>query len=281
MNANYGSGNRLGETRPAVRLGKTKPIGTAAGRRWHGSGPRWPCRHGQDARATGTPNAMNRVWEPTHGRDAHATRTPDGVTANLPNKPELGQIGVSGGNRARTFRAKQSQFRPGLQEGQRLCRKGVMVNRTFDRARKNKANFPAWARRRGLREPPYQGHPPSRQEGSKPGGESAGAPVDVAPEGVRWADGRAGPGGPRQSHGRSLPGDADRGAASVGGPEGEGRLPGALGPYGGISMSSGAISRSVRDRIAMLTGRWKRLGPALPGLRYKRPSFHSTAGLWE
>jgi hypothetical protein len=35
--------------------------------------------HGRDAHATGTPNAIDRVWEPTHGRDAHAT----GVTRDL------------------------------------------------------------------------------------------------------------------------------------------------------------------------------------------------------
>jgi hypothetical protein len=38
--------------------------------------------HDRDGRATGTPNAIKRVWEPTHGRDAHATETPCGVTTN-------------------------------------------------------------------------------------------------------------------------------------------------------------------------------------------------------
>ncbi len=36
--------------------------------------------HGRDGRATGTPNAVIRVWEPTHGRDAHATVPPGGGT---------------------------------------------------------------------------------------------------------------------------------------------------------------------------------------------------------
>ena len=42
---------------------------------------------------------------------------------------------------------KQSQFPPGQQEGQVLCGKGVMVNRTFDRPRQNKATFGGWAGR--------------------------------------------------------------------------------------------------------------------------------------
>ncbi len=38
--------------------------------------------HGRDGRATGTPNAVIRVWEPIHGRDAHATVPPDGGTTD-------------------------------------------------------------------------------------------------------------------------------------------------------------------------------------------------------
>jgi molybdenum cofactor cytidylyltransferase len=33
--------------------------------------------HGRDGRATGTPSAIHRVWEPIHGRDAHATENTD------------------------------------------------------------------------------------------------------------------------------------------------------------------------------------------------------------
>jgi hypothetical protein len=51
--------------------------------------------------------------------------------------------------------AKQTQFGPGPGEGQVLYEQGVMVNRTFDRLRQNKANLPrgAWktiAKARGL-----------------------------------------------------------------------------------------------------------------------------------
>ncbi len=35
--------------------------------------------HGRDGRATGTPNAIDRVWEPTHGQDGHATEPPGGI----------------------------------------------------------------------------------------------------------------------------------------------------------------------------------------------------------
>ncbi len=40
--------------------------------------------------------------------------------------------------------AKQTQFPPEEQDGQVLCRKGVMVNRTSDGHRQNKANFGGW-----------------------------------------------------------------------------------------------------------------------------------------
>ncbi len=53
---------------------------------------------------------------------------------------------ISARSRRRPFqsdahRAKQSQSPPNQQEGQVLCGKGVMVNRTFHRLRQNKANF--------------------------------------------------------------------------------------------------------------------------------------------
>jgi hypothetical protein len=49
--------------------------------------------HGRDGRGTGTPNAIDRVWEPTHGRDAHATHGQDARATDrtsAPNKPNLG-----------------------------------------------------------------------------------------------------------------------------------------------------------------------------------------------
>jgi hypothetical protein len=46
--------------------------------------------------------------------------------------------------RGRGMLYKQSQFPPGQQEGQLLCEKGVMVNCTFDRPRRNKANSGGW-----------------------------------------------------------------------------------------------------------------------------------------
>jgi hypothetical protein len=43
-------------------------------------------------------------------------------------------------DRRRDFLYKQSQFPPDQKRGQRLGGRGVMVNRTFDRPRQNKAN---------------------------------------------------------------------------------------------------------------------------------------------
>jgi hypothetical protein len=48
--------------------------------------------HGRDGRGTGTPNAIDRVWEPTHGRDAHATER---LAASLRTEPILVQPMVS------------------------------------------------------------------------------------------------------------------------------------------------------------------------------------------
>jgi len=57
------------------------------------------------------------------------------------NEAKLGQDETSGGWCLReTNRAKQSQFPPEHQEGQVLCRKGIMVNHTCKRLRQNKAN---------------------------------------------------------------------------------------------------------------------------------------------
>jgi hypothetical protein len=61
----------------------------------------------------------NPIWPGWPGRDAGGRESPPG----------------HGG-------AKQSQFPPRRQEGQRLGGKGVMVNSTFDRLRQNKANLP-------------------------------------------------------------------------------------------------------------------------------------------
>ncbi len=61
----------------------------------------------------GTPNAVHRVWEPD---------------------PPYTRLNC----------AKQTQFPLRGQEGQRLGRKGVMVNSTSDRPRQNKANSGGW-----------------------------------------------------------------------------------------------------------------------------------------
>jgi hypothetical protein len=59
------------------------------------------------------------------------------------NKPNLARAPRNGRGRPGSDCAKQSQFPPEQRKGQVLCRKGVMVNRTCNRLRQNKANLPA------------------------------------------------------------------------------------------------------------------------------------------
>jgi hypothetical protein len=70
---------------------------------------------------------------------------PEAAVQNKPNSRRRREgRGPRGGGREVLY--KQSQLPPWRQEGQRLARKGVMVNRTSDRPRQNKANFgkPGW-----------------------------------------------------------------------------------------------------------------------------------------
>jgi hypothetical protein len=122
--------------------------------------------HRQDADATVRPDGgrcakQTQLPEAGHRGGVRLRREGRGLGdvgrgANAPNKPNLhlpGRIGgaspaLHGLHRAKQSQwggaadcAKQSQFPPRCQAGQRLARKGVMVNSTSGRLRQNKANF--------------------------------------------------------------------------------------------------------------------------------------------
>jgi hypothetical protein len=72
------------------------------------------------------------------GRQASCTKQ-----TQLPEAGHRGGVRLHRGGRGRGpwgNRAKQSQFPSDPKEGQVLCGKGVMVNRTFDRPQQNKPN---------------------------------------------------------------------------------------------------------------------------------------------
>jgi hypothetical protein len=80
-----------------------------------------PNSRGPDGtRDEGEMRQTNPIWPGWPGRGAGGGQTPAGHDG-----------------------AKQSQFPAELREGQVVCRKGVMVHRTCNRLRKNKANLPA------------------------------------------------------------------------------------------------------------------------------------------
>ncbi len=73
--------------------------------------------------------------------------------AKCPNEPDWSGAGRGEGGRESPpghDGAKQSQFPPELREGQVSCRKGVMVHRTCNRLRQDKANCPKRGHRGGV-----------------------------------------------------------------------------------------------------------------------------------
>jgi hypothetical protein len=97
-----------------------------------------------------------------HRQDADATVRPDGGKC-----------------------AKQSQFPAGQKEGQNLGGKGLMVNRTFDRPRRNKANSGRSPVGRGPWRSIVQNEANSRRTGRVPCGSSLGPRPPVS--GLSWA----------------------------------------------------------------------------------------------
>jgi hypothetical protein len=138
---------------PERELRKTKPICT---------------RPEESVGQAGTPNAVCRVWEPDppyewaqlrQTNPIQADRTAGGrpggrgecakqsqfgqksqVSSQRSRWSELQTSHFTLHTRPKAVRAKQSQFPPEQREGQVSCRKGVMVNRTCNRLRQNKAN---------------------------------------------------------------------------------------------------------------------------------------------
>ncbi len=91
-------------------------------------------------------SAQLRQTNPICARGADRTRYKQSQfgTSRARACPELAE-GTP--NLRRVDYAKESQFRPRRQDGQRLCEKGVMVNSTFNRPRQNKANSRGVAQR--------------------------------------------------------------------------------------------------------------------------------------
>ncbi len=125
------------------------------------------CTHPEESVGqAGAPNAVCRVWEPDppyewaqlrqtnpiqagraagrrprEGRMCETKPIRAEVSSVKPEKPMVGTSNFTLYTRPKAVRAKQSQFPPEQREGQVPCRKGVMVNRTCNRLRQNKANF--------------------------------------------------------------------------------------------------------------------------------------------
>jgi hypothetical protein len=104
-------------------------------------------------------NEANLARRPAPQRAKCAKRTqfppvpggsgPEGRAAIVQNEPNWARAPRDGHGRGReappqSNRAKQSQFPLEQREGQVLCRKGFMVNRTGNGLRQNEANLPAW-----------------------------------------------------------------------------------------------------------------------------------------
>jgi hypothetical protein len=159
--------SRLCKTKPIGRTNRAKQSQTWAPLGYLGAGAGGSNRAKQSQflperqeRQTPCRKRVMVNWTRARPRRNKANLRPDGggrgsawppvplLAATMANKANSLRVdrqtlvtGVAGADAAGYKRAKQSQFLPGHQERQTPCRKGVMVNWTPTRPRKNKANL--------------------------------------------------------------------------------------------------------------------------------------------